>query len=792
MDSRQSRHVVRSMLFWIAVALSGAVDAQEVTRKSEKQPTDSGQDDPSTQSAVQLDTVQVTGTRIKGGTTPSPVITIDSTRIREEGFTDLGEVIRSLPQNFGGGQNPGVAVGATAGAGGLANQNVTGGSALNLRGLGPDATLTLLNGRRLSYGGFVQAVDISAIPLEAVDRIEIVPDGASALYGSDAVGGVGNVILKRDYQGAKLGWRYGGATDGGLNTREYTATAGMTWSGGGLLVAGQSTSVDPIYARQRDYTRQMFDPSTLYPGSDLRSGLVTLHQALDGVAELHLDALRTNRAQQVYPWNTGLTSYHYRTTPDSRVAYLSPSVDFRLSGGWTASLSGGWGKDETVQHQSTVDNATGASQLVVRECYCNEVRAWDADVEGPLWFAQAGETRLALGIGGRKNAFTYHDLINDSDVARGEEHNRFAYAELSVPLIGVSQGVVGVRRLALTAALRTEDYSSFGRVTVPKLGIIYDPNDSLTLKGSWGKSFKAPTLFQRYQSRTVFLDPAAWYGGADDAAPVLATFGGEVDLRPERALTRTLSLAVHPKSWPGFETELTWFDVDYSGRVVQPITDYGNALGNPDYAQFIEYAPAPQRQAEVLAAGGTFYNETGQPYDSSNVSAILAAQYVNVARQRIKGVDLSTSYRMDLDAGRVTLRGAGTWLNSTQQNSDSTSPYDVSGRLFNPAKLNARVGAVWDLAELGFSAFANYTGGVTDTASRRKTASFTTFDATVRYVPLGGSGPISGIEIALALQNLLDRAPPSYRALSPDRPPYDSTNYSAIGRFVSLSVSRRW
>ncbi len=160
------------MLFWVAVALSGAVGAQEVTRKtdSDKQPTDPRQDDLSTQSAVQLDTVQVTGTRIKGGTTPSPVITIDSTRIREEGFTDLGEVIRSLPQNFGGGQNPGVAVGATAGAGGLANQNVTGGSALNLRGLGPDATLTLLNGRRLSYGGFVQAVDISAIPIEAVDR----------------------------------------------------------------------------------------------------------------------------------------------------------------------------------------------------------------------------------------------------------------------------------------------------------------------------------------------------------------------------------------------------------------------------------------------------------------------------------------------------------------------------------------------------------------------------------------------------------------------------------------------
>src|SRR5690606_28265351 len=98
---------------------------------------------------------------------------------------------------------------------------VTGGSSLNLRGLGPDATLTLLNGRRLAYGGVVHAVDIGAIPVEAVDRVEIVPDGASAIYGSDAVGGVGNVVLKRDYQGVAVGLRYGGATEGGLATREY-------------------------------------------------------------------------------------------------------------------------------------------------------------------------------------------------------------------------------------------------------------------------------------------------------------------------------------------------------------------------------------------------------------------------------------------------------------------------------------------------------------------------------------------------------------------------------------------
>src|SRR5690606_22511703 len=193
--------------------------------------------------------------------------------IREQGFTDLGQVVRSVPQNFSGGQNPGVAGGATTGAAGLANQNLTGGSSLNLRGLGPDATLTLLNGRRLSYGGFVQAVDISAIPVEAVDRVEILPDGASAIYGSDAVGGVGNVILQRDYDGVAVGVRYGEATGGGRQTQEYTATAGTVWTSGGMIATYKGASTDPLFARQRGYTRQMADPSTLYAGSSLRSGL---------------------------------------------------------------------------------------------------------------------------------------------------------------------------------------------------------------------------------------------------------------------------------------------------------------------------------------------------------------------------------------------------------------------------------------------------------------------------------------------------------------------------------------
>lgn len=162
----------------------------------------------------------------------------------------------------------------------------------------PDASLTLLNGRRMAYGGFSQAVDISAIPVEAVDRVEIVADGASAIYGSDAVGGVANVILKRDFDGVALGARYGAAAEGGLATHEHNATAGTAWSRGGFIATYQRTVADPIYARQRSYTAHLPEPQTIYPGMDTRSVLVSAYQSVGDAAELHLDALRTHRDQR--------------------------------------------------------------------------------------------------------------------------------------------------------------------------------------------------------------------------------------------------------------------------------------------------------------------------------------------------------------------------------------------------------------------------------------------------------------------------------------------------------------
>lgn len=744
-------------------------------------------------SPAAMESIVVTGSRIRGGTSPSPVITIGAETIREEGFTDLGEVARSIPQNFRGGQNPGVVPGATAGAGGMANQNVSGGSALNLRGLGPDASLTLLNGRRMSYGSFVQSVDISAIPIEAVERVEIVADGASAIYGSDAVGGVGNVILFRDYDGIAASARYGAATEGGLATREFNLTGGTTWSSGGFIATAKKVDSNALFARQRDYTAYMFDPTTLYPESDLRSGLVSMHQSLGELVELKLDALKTERRQILFPFNTGLTPYFETINTKTSTTLMSPSLDISLPNDWLMQVGASSGRDRVDYRQFETDIASGARRVWNNQCFCNSTKAYEIGIEGPLFALPGGEVRLAAGGGFRKNEFSQRNHLTSVTGVEGGEGSRFAYAELNLPIVGSDSGFRGFHRLELNLAARSEDYDSFGGVTTPKLGLIYSPSDDVTLKGSWGKSFKAPTLFQRYMANSVQLDDPSYYGGVGypASATVIALAGGDRNLGPERAETWSTSLAFHPKEIPGLQAEVTWFDIDYTDRVVEPIANFGRALGNPMYDEFISYNPSIEELERALASG-RFYNWTGSPYDPNSVVAILYARYANVARQKIKGLDVSTSYRFELGPGQLTLRGTGSWLDSSQQASKSSPWHDISGSLFNPAKVNGRFGAVWVQGGLTASVFGNYIGGVTNKPVQgpvEKTSSFVTMDATLRY-DFDDATRWSGTSVAFNAQNFLNRAPPYYAPTGHANPPYDSTNYSSIGRFLSLTVSK--
>ena len=176
------------------------------------------------------------------------------------------EVLQSLPQNFGGGPNDDTAT--VTGSGNGANFNFFLGFSVNLRGLGADSTLTLFNCRRTAATGAGTFVDVSSIPLSAVERIEVLTDGASAIYGADAVGGVVNIVLRRDYEGAETSLRFGSVTDGGQQEYQVGQSYGTNWSTGHFLVSYEYSKRERLLSEDRDFAAS--EDLTAFGGSDFR------------------------------------------------------------------------------------------------------------------------------------------------------------------------------------------------------------------------------------------------------------------------------------------------------------------------------------------------------------------------------------------------------------------------------------------------------------------------------------------------------------------------------------------
>lgn len=184
---------------------------------------------------VKLEKFEVTGSNIKRVDVegPSPIKIITRQEIEYSGRTNLTDMLRELPESGQIGINEAGTVSA-----------VRGSTALDLRGLGANNTLVIVNGRRVAptgnnSGGTV-FVDLNRFPLAMVERVEVLKDGASAIYGADATSGVVNVILRKDYNGAEVGVSYGNSTRtdvaektftffGGAASGKASATVGITY-----------------------------------------------------------------------------------------------------------------------------------------------------------------------------------------------------------------------------------------------------------------------------------------------------------------------------------------------------------------------------------------------------------------------------------------------------------------------------------------------------------------------------------------------------------------------------------
>lgn len=205
--------------------------------------------------AEQLEEIVVTGTNIRGAVPiGNAITTVGAEEIAESGKATVAELLRELPVNFAGGvaqadNNRGGQDNTSAGA------NLTGGSGVNLRGLGALSTLVLIDGRRVAASGqFGDFVDVANIPAAAIERIEILQDGASAVYGSDAVGGVVNFILKRNVEGLQTLARFGTLTEGGGDEFQASAVWGHSWNSGRLVLGYEYNDRARVSAADRNLT----------------------------------------------------------------------------------------------------------------------------------------------------------------------------------------------------------------------------------------------------------------------------------------------------------------------------------------------------------------------------------------------------------------------------------------------------------------------------------------------------------------------------------------------------------
>jgi outer membrane receptor protein involved in Fe transport len=736
---------------------------------------------------IELQEIVVTGSHIRGAESSSPVVKRTQEQMLDAGQNSLREVLRTIPQNFSGGQNPGTGFGLGSTAAG--SGNLTGASTLNLRGVGNQATLTLLNGHRLAYASSSNSVDISSIPFGAVERIEIVADGSSALYGADAVVGVANIILKRDYEGVDASARFGVSTEGGNEQQQYGLTSGTTWDGGGILVAAEYQNTEAIEASQRSYAKYRAPGLGLMPELENQSVLVSGHQQLASNLSFEFDGFYAERTSYYTYANDLRGSYLLNGgNQDSQAEsfVLAPSLKLELGGDWRTSLSTMVGHDYADFYQEAYLNNAIISAATIG--FNNKTASVEINADGPLFALPAGMVRAAVGGGYREQAMRQTNTFAKAK----EQETYFAFAELNLPLF---------QTLSASAAVRYEDYPDIGDVTTPKLGLIYSPTPDFDLKASWGRSFRAPSIYQTYVQANIVVRPASIYGGTGYPANASALYmlvGGR-ELKPERAKTWSATLDLHPRAISNLQVELSYFNIDYTDRILAPITYSARSLSDPIYRDLVNLSPSDADKTAAIAAavasGGTFFNQLGRPYDPADVVAIIDNRTANVAEQNIRGVDATVAYSWDLQTrGSLTFTGYASYMDSKQKLS-SLQPYvDLSGSVFNPPHLRGNVGVVWGLDALTLSSFVNYVGGVQDVqiTPSRDVSSMTTLDLTARYQVPDGPSLFRNIELMLSMQNVFDAQPDSIYTSSSIFHPYDSTNYSPVGRFVRFGISRHW
>ena len=664
-----------------------------------------------------LGEVIVTGTRqvgVKAADSAAPIELVGSQALKRVGQPDL---IQALEQNL-----------PSFNAEGYGQDTAALVLAANLRGLNPNDTLVLVNGKRRHptanlhvdpgpYQGAATA-DLGLIPVGAIDHIEVLEDGAAAQYGTDAIAGVINIILKNSPSAGSVSLTGGQYYEGDGKTGAWSLNKGFDLGGKGFLnLTGEG--------RYHGFSRQGGADSRFnnLDGS-LKSGLAPADTA--GIPKspgyplqnkIYGDTKSTvyngfynagfdlGGGVQVYSFGSyshrdasAYENYRRPTRVTQKVAGalvvpfpigFSPreSVkenDFSVTGGlkgvasdwnWDLSTTYGSNKDDI----STIDSAnaslfadTGATP---RNFYDGQFkstewtstldidRAFDAGMAAPLNVAFGGEVRRnTFGIIQGDAASIYKEggqSYPGFQPTDAGSHSRTNYAGY------IDFAASPVTNLKVDIAGRYEHYSDFGAATSGKITARYDFTPAFAIRGTVSTGFRAPTLAEEFYSATNVSPSFAVVNLPPNSAS--AHFAGFSNLKPEKSNNYSVGFVAHPA--PGLQITADAYEIDIRDRVVNTGTLLGLSGTTVVSAAVLK----------AIALHGNILDKT--------VSYVGIAVFTNGVNTRTRGVEATASYASDFgDMGHIDW-SAGFSYNDTKITKLQPLPAAVSNVAFGQTSI---------------------------------------------------------------------------------------------------------
>jgi iron complex outermembrane recepter protein len=701
--------------------------------------------------------VIVTGTRvtgIKAVDSAAPIQVIASQSLervsgKPDLITTLSNLIPSLTaQSFGGDQ---------------ANQTLQ----AKLRGLSPNDVLILIDGKRRHttanlavLGGPYQGgagTDLNFIPVDAIDHIEVLTDGAAAQYGSDAIAGVINIILKKTSSGGNLGGTYGEYYDGGGITGDVQGNIGFEPLPGGYLnLTGEVRNHGHSFRGGLD--GRTLNPNLTFPDSNMKNvaGYPDVN-LISGDAEYHLKIFSFNAGvpitddMQFYSFGSygdkKAESFENYRTP-STVSYTGPltggvktylfplgfnpleatrETDYELTGGvkgefdeWKWDLSGTYGYDKVGVYTLNSANAAIAggytdiagnvipgTDSTPRDFYDGFFKATqmtsNVDINRNVDIGMAGPLNVAFGGEYRRSAYSIGAGDPNSYVGSGaQSYPGFQPSDASTHARKNYAGYIDlagkpIDQLMIDLAGRFEHYDDFGSKTVGKLTARYDIVPEVAVRGTISTGFRAPTLAEEYYRATnVSPDSATVQLQPNSKAAADLGLGG---LKPETSRNYSFGLALQPM--PGLTATIDAYWIDITNRIVASGT-----LNSVVNGQLISPAIAT-----AIADSGAVPPSLVVPGGSYSVSL-----FTNGIDTRTKGVDFVLDAPFDYGWSKLDAT-IGASYSDTSIRSIHNAPAQLAGQipfatgsaLFDQAALSdltsaspkyvLNFGAFWDIYE---------------------------------------------------------------------------------------------